>query len=166
MAGRALVIIQDGVLGRDYETRFTQDGKQVLTLNVATSAGRDKTIWWKCTAWEKTAERLEKLGKTGALNKGKGVSITGYPQEGRVYEDRNSGEVKYAGHEMTIWDLSVPPKGQSDDDSDDRDNDRSSRRSSSSSSGGRRQQSSDSNGRGSGRNQVEYGDGDEDDDDY
>lgn len=42
-----------GRLGRDAEVRMTPQGKEVVSASVA-AGSKDKAVWFKVTAWEKT----------------------------------------------------------------------------------------------------------------
>jgi single-strand DNA-binding protein len=64
-----------GRLGGDPEMRFTANGKAVCNFNVATDQGygdNKKTVWYRVTAWEKTAEICNQY-----LKKGREVFIEG-----------------------------------------------------------------------------------------
>lgn len=65
-------IVIVGRLGKDPEQRFTQDGKAVTSFSVAVDEGKDKTTWFKVTAWEKLAETCATY-----LVKGKTVLVEG-----------------------------------------------------------------------------------------
>lgn len=75
-----------GRLGRDPEIYYSQDGKAVVKLNVATSEYYNKeshTEWHKCVAFSKTAEYCDNY-----LAKGDLVSIIGKLHT-RNYVDKN-----------------------------------------------------------------------------
>ena len=79
-----------GHLGRDGETRTTQGGKTIFsaTLAVNTGYGDSKvTSWWKCTAFGKTAETLERFN----LTKGTVIGFTGEPSL-RPWTDKDGNE--------------------------------------------------------------------------
>lgn len=76
-----------GAVGRDPELRQTNGGKQVVSFSVAvTERWRDrngqgntdngefneKTTWYSCSAWDRTAETLQNI-----IRKGQNVMITG-----------------------------------------------------------------------------------------
>jgi len=69
-----------GNLGRDPEMRYTQDGTPVTSFSVAvsrkwTSASgevKEKTKWYRCSAWKKQAEIAAQY-----LTKGQQVLVTG-----------------------------------------------------------------------------------------
>ena len=77
-----------GNIGHDLELRQTNNGKSVLNFNIAVNEGRDKVNWIRITAWEKTAELINrycgkgsKIGISGSLTTNKytnkdGVEIT------------------------------------------------------------------------------------------
>ena len=54
-----------GNLGKDPEMAYTPDGKARTTFSVATSERKDKTAWFRVTAWERTAEIVNQYAKKG-----------------------------------------------------------------------------------------------------
>jgi single-strand DNA-binding protein len=73
-----------GNLGRDPEMRYLPDGTAVTNFSVAVSDGwgeNKKTIWFRVTAWRKTAELANQY-----LSKGRKILI-----EGRLTVDPNTG---------------------------------------------------------------------------
>ena len=63
-------IIIVGYLGRDPELKYTPQGKAVTDFSVATtekSGDREHTTWFRCTAWEKTAELVANFLKKGSM---------------------------------------------------------------------------------------------------
>jgi single-strand DNA-binding protein len=75
-----------GNLGADPETRFTQTGKKVTTLRVATrtrKSGKDDTIWWRVTVW---GDQFEKM--MPHLKKGSGVMVWGDVHKPEIFNDR------------------------------------------------------------------------------
>ena len=94
-------VIFVGNLGRDPEMRYTPTGKSVTSFNVAVSDGfgeHKKTIWFRVSAWEKTAEFCNQY-----LKKGSKVLVEGHLQadeqgnprlwEGKDGEKRVSFEI-------------------------------------------------------------------------
>jgi single-strand DNA-binding protein len=81
-----------GNLGRDPEMRYTPSGVPVASFSVATSKRyqsqdgqwQDKTIWFRVTAWRKTAETVSQY-----LTKGSKVLIVGELEEPRTYVDKD-----------------------------------------------------------------------------
>ena len=74
-----------GHLGRDPESRYTGDGKQVATFSVAATekwTGGEHTEWFSVVAWEKLAGICQKY-----LHKGSQVFIEGRLRT-REYETR------------------------------------------------------------------------------
>ena len=57
MSYQTLIIL--GNVGKS-EIRTTQNGKKVASFSVAVSEGKDKTTWFSCIAFEKTAEVVER----------------------------------------------------------------------------------------------------------
>lgn len=89
-------VILVGNLGRDPELRYTQNGKPVCQLNVATTRQwgkgddrKEETEWHRVTVWDKAAEACNKF-----LEKGRQVYVEGRLQT-RKYEDKE-GVTKYA----------------------------------------------------------------------
>lgn len=83
-------IIIMGNLGRDPEYRSTATGKGVTNFSVAVtekSGANESTEWFRCTAWDKTAEIARDY-----LHKGDGVLVEGRLKTSE-YTDKN-GEVK------------------------------------------------------------------------
>ncbi len=84
-------IILVGNLGRDPEMRYTPSGVPVTDFSMAVSrrwTGQDgqqqeKTVWFKVTAWRKTAELASQY-----LTKGRQVMVIGEVEEPEVWQDR------------------------------------------------------------------------------
>ena len=76
-----------GHLGADPETRFTQSGKKVTTLRVATrtrKAGNvDDTIWWRVTIW---GDQFDKM--LPYFKKGSAVMVWGEVRKPEIFNDR------------------------------------------------------------------------------
>lgn len=75
-----------GHLGADPETRFTQSGKKVTTLRVATNSrkgGQDVTIWWRVTIWDEQFKNIMPY-----LKKGSAVMVFGEVQKPEIFTDR------------------------------------------------------------------------------
>jgi single-strand DNA-binding protein len=81
-----------GNLGRDPEMRYTPSGVPVTSFSVATSKRyqsqdgqwQDKTVWFRATAWRKTAEVASQY-----LTKGSKVLIVGELEEPRTWVDKD-----------------------------------------------------------------------------
>ena len=71
-----------GNLGQDPETKQTQSGKEFVTFSVASKTGKDKTSWFNCVAFGKTAELVSQYVKKGSL-----VYVSGHI-EIEKYEDK------------------------------------------------------------------------------
>jgi single-strand DNA-binding protein len=61
-----------GRLGKDPEKRFTPEGKAVTSFSVAVDSGKDKTTWFRVSAWDKLADLCDEY-----LSKGKLVLVEG-----------------------------------------------------------------------------------------
>jgi single-strand DNA-binding protein len=81
-----------GNLGRDPEMRYTPSGVPVASFSVATSRKfqgadgqwQEKTVWFRVTAWRKTAETVSQY-----LTKGSKVLIIGEVEEPRTWVDKD-----------------------------------------------------------------------------
>lgn len=85
------LVIVDGRLGRDPDTKFTGSGKQVTNFSIAVDDGygeKKVTTWLNIVAWNKTAEAVQKYVK-----KGSHVLIEGRIQV-REWEDKTGGKKK------------------------------------------------------------------------
>lgn len=99
-----------GHLGADPETRFTQSGKKVTTLRVATNSrkgGQDVTIWWRATIW---GEQFDKM--LPFFKKGSAVMIQGELQKPEIFNDRE-GKPQIS-LELTVTNLHFAPFGRGD----------------------------------------------------
>ncbi len=97
-----------GHLGTDPETRFTQTGKKVTTLRVATKsrkAGQDVTIWWRVTIWEEQFKNMMPF-----LKKGSAVIVVGEMQKPEIYTDREGKP--QVSLELTAVSLQFSPFGK------------------------------------------------------
>jgi single-strand DNA-binding protein len=85
-------LILVGNLGRDPEMRYTPNGVPVTSFSLAVSrrwTGQDgqpqeKTIWFRVSAWRRTAETVSQY-----LTKGSKVLVVGELEEARTYQDRD-----------------------------------------------------------------------------
>lgn len=62
-------IIIQGNVGKDPESRFSAGGKQIVNFSVAVTdkhGQNENTTWFRCTAFDKTAEVIEKYVKKGS----------------------------------------------------------------------------------------------------
>jgi single-strand DNA-binding protein len=84
-----------GNLGRDPEMRYTANGKAVTQFTVAVNNRvqedgdwKDKTTWFRVTAWDRLAETTNQY-----LKKGKQVMIIGRVDVS-AWSDKQSGEAR------------------------------------------------------------------------
>ena len=57
-----------GRLGKDPEPlKVTSEGKPYIQFSLAVDQGKNETMWLNVTAWEKTAEVVEKSARKGTL---------------------------------------------------------------------------------------------------
>ena len=90
-------VIIAGNLGRDPEMRYTPDGTPVTTFSVATNrrwnrpdgSQGEETVWFRVTAWRRTAEVCNQY-----LQKGRQVLI-----EGRLKPNENGGPRVWTGND-------------------------------------------------------------------
>ena len=111
MAGLNKVMLI-GRLGRDPEMKYTQQGKAICNMTIATSESwtdkstgekQEKTEWHRCVAFGKQAEILEKY-----LGKGSQVYIEGKLQTRQYDKD---GQTHYAT-EIVVQDFTFLGGGQ------------------------------------------------------
>lgn len=70
-----------GNLGADPETKYTPNGAMVVELRLAVNDYRkpdDPPVWYRVSAWDRLAERLDKLAQAGSLQKGYSIIVEGY----------------------------------------------------------------------------------------
>jgi len=75
-----------GRIGHDLELKHTNNGKSVVSFNLAVNRGfgkSDETDWIRVTAWEKTAENLVAYQGKGSM-----IAVSGRIQT-RQYQDKN-----------------------------------------------------------------------------
>jgi single-strand DNA-binding protein len=77
-----------GFLGRDAEVKNTQSGIKMLILNVATTHGKDTTVWYRIVYF---GDRHDKM--IPYLKKGSALVIVGELKPPTIYTS-NSGEQK------------------------------------------------------------------------
>lgn len=76
-----------GRLGQEVDLKYTQNGKAVASISMATSekrSGQEKTEWHKVIVWEKLAELCNQY-----LTKGSQILVTGKLQT-RSFTDQNN----------------------------------------------------------------------------
>ena len=74
-----------GNLGADPETKYTPSGTMVVELRIAVnprprgSQGQDegRPTWYRVSAWDRLADRIDKLTQQGHLAKGRSLFVEG-----------------------------------------------------------------------------------------
>jgi single-strand DNA-binding protein len=97
-----------GNVGRDAEMKYLQNGTAVTNFSVATTEGwtdkstnerKEKTIWFRCAVWGKSAENAHKL-----IKKGEQVLIVG-TVEARAYTGKNGEPMASLEIRVDTWRL-------------------------------------------------------------
>lgn len=73
------------------DTKFTDTGKQVTEFSIAVNSkekGEKVTEWFKCVAWEKTAEIISQFATVGSK-----MLVSGSPKL-ETWNSKDSGEAK------------------------------------------------------------------------
>ena len=92
-----------GIVGKP-ETRYTPEGKAVLTFSLGMYTGGNKDAgykdraWVRCEAWEQLAEA------NSALEKGATVTVTGQAKTPRKWTDKEGNE-RDAGFEVVAREI-------------------------------------------------------------
>lgn len=101
-----------GRLGKDPETRFTPDGKKVISFSLATNRkkkGQEETVWYRVTVWGDQFDNLMPY-----IKKGSALIVVG-DLEVRTYADRE-GKTQVS-LEVTARMISFSPFGKDKDES-------------------------------------------------
>ena len=101
-----------GNLGADPETKYTPNGTMVVELRLAVNPrprgggqqGRDEAppTWYRISAWDRLADRLDKLSQQGHIAKGRTLMVEGR-LEPREYT-ANDGTVRVS-YDVTMTDF-------------------------------------------------------------
>ncbi|MGC4108657.1 MAG: single-stranded DNA-binding protein [Thermomicrobiales bacterium] len=85
MASFAKITVM-GNLGSDPETRYTPNGAMVVSFSIAVNprrrnqqGGGDEPppVWYRVSAWDRLAERIDKLAQQGYIARGRQLLVTG-----------------------------------------------------------------------------------------
>lgn len=117
MAGGYQQTVIVGNLGADPDIRITGSGKTVANVNVAVNTGSgeyEHTEWFRCTAWEKTAEIIGEYTRKGSK-----VMFVGEMRTDS-WEDQETGEKKYRTNLVVRQVLLLDSKPRGGDDDGDR----------------------------------------------
>lgn len=106
MASFAKITVM-GNLGSDPETRYTPNGAMVVNFSIAVNPRRRSqqggeeapAVWYRVTAWDRLAERLDKLAQQGYIARGRTLLVTG-SFEPREYQG-NDGTARIS------WDVTA-----------------------------------------------------------
>lgn len=81
-----------GNIGREPEIRHTPNGAKNVQFSMAADGrprqGEKTTTWFRVTAWDKDAERIEAMMQRGYIAKGKSLYVEGQLEQ-RDYTDAN-----------------------------------------------------------------------------
>lgn len=94
-----------GRLGKDVDSKLTDNGKSLAKFSLAVSSGfgdKKTTSWFDCVAWEKTAEVAVKY-----LKKGNIVALTGNCEIRKFETDKGQG----TSVQVTVRELELLPQG-------------------------------------------------------
>lgn len=104
-----------GRVGKDPESREV-GGHTVATVSVAVSKRwtgndgqrRERTVWFRCTAWRRQAEIIMSFVKKGDL-----ITLVGEMEEPSAWLPRDGGDPR-AQNEMTISQVTLMPNQRSE----------------------------------------------------
>ena len=99
-----------GRLGKDPdELKVTGEGKPYIQFSLAVDQGKTDTLWLNVTAWEKTAEVVEKSARKGTL-----VFVQGKLQM-KKYKDKTT-QAERLSVEISASNVQLLEKRQKEDD--------------------------------------------------
>lgn len=104
-----------GNLGSDPETRYTTGGNMVVSFSIAVNPIKQDSgpaTWYRVSAWDKLADRIDKLYQQGYIVKGRPLFIEGR-FEPREYK-ANDGQTRIS-YDVTMTDFNFIGSGQADD---------------------------------------------------
>ena len=111
-----------GNLGADPETKYTPNGTMVVELRIAVNprprggqqGGRDEAppTWYRVSAWDRLADRLDKLSQQGHIAKGRSLMVEGR-LEPREYT-ANDGTTRVS-YDVTMTDFNFVGGGRDGD---------------------------------------------------
>lgn len=110
-----------GNLGADPETKYTPNGTMVVELRLAVNPrprsgqqGRDEAppTWYRISAWDRLADRLDKLSQQGHVAKGRSLMVEGR-LEPREYT-ANDGTTRVS-YDVTMTDFNFVGGGRDGD---------------------------------------------------
>lgn len=114
-----------GNLGRDPEMRYTQSGTPVTSFSMATNEkwtgtdgeNKERTTWWKVTAWKRQAESANKYLSKGSKVLVIGTMVVDDSGGPKIWSDREGNpRASLEINARTIQFLDSRSAGPSDDD--------------------------------------------------
>lgn len=91
----------NGNIGRIDSIKEIAGGKKVINFTIAESIAKDKSQWWNCTAFDKSAELISQY-----YSKGDNVSLQGWLQQQEYEKDG----VKKLSYSLVVNNFSFPVK--------------------------------------------------------
>ena len=91
----------NGNIGRIDSIKELQSGTKVINFTIAESIAKDKSQWWNCTAFDKTAELISQY-----YSKGDNVSLQGWLQQ----QEYEIAGVKKMSCSLVVNNFSFPVK--------------------------------------------------------
>lgn len=93
-----------GNLTREPEVRLTPSGAKNIQFGIAADGRKrgENTAFFRVTAWDKDAERLEAMIQRGYIAKGKSLYVEGQLEQ-RSYRDAGGNEKTSLDVTMTDW---------------------------------------------------------------
>ena len=120
MAGFAKISVM-GNLGGDPETRYTPNGAMVVSFSIAVNSRRRSgqqqggeeppPTWYRISAWDRIAERLDKLAQQGYIAKGRPLFVEGSFEPREFTGNDGASRISY---DITLTDFQFVSSRQDD----------------------------------------------------
>ena len=78
-----------GRLGNDPVVKQLDSGKSVCNFSLAVTVGKDKTLWLKCEAWDKTGETIGRFFAKGDM-----IAVNGGIKNSEAWLSKEDGTAK------------------------------------------------------------------------